>query len=160
MSTRVSVFDQALREIAVPALAARGFRFDGSRTFRRLAEHSRVSQIINFQLGQRSMAGKFTVNLGIYVDGDSSGINPSRAQEHDCLFERRRRIGALIPLRFPGLAALPFVGFLFGTRDRWWSFSENPSRTASSLSAAVEQITAHGLDWLNTTIPDDATRAE
>lgn len=152
MSARASAFDKALQEIAVPALTAHGFRFDGSRTFRHLSEDRRTSQIINFQLGQRSMAGKFTVNLGVFVQGDRRGVSPSQANESDCPFERRTRIGALI-LRFPKLASLPFIGFLFGSPDKWWTFSDDPTRTAAAVSAAVDKVTAYGLSWFNASGP-------
>lgn len=148
MSARTSAFDRALRGTALPALAAHGFRFDGGRTFRRLSEDGRICRIVNFQLGQRSMEGKFTVNLGVFVEGDGSGIETSRAHEYDCRRDRRARIGALIPQRFPRLVGLPFVGFLFGSLDRWWSFSEDDARTRAAMSAAVEATVSHGLDWL------------
>ncbi|PTS82663.1 hypothetical protein DBR00_16185 [Pseudomonas sp. HMWF032] len=150
MSARASAFDNALREIAVPALASHGFKFDGSRTFRRFSEGRRTCLIINFQLGQRSMAGKFTINLGVFVEGDNPGISTSRANAYDCRFERRTRIGALIPLQFPKLASLPWIGFLFGGPDKWWVFSDDSSDTDAVLSDAVDKITAHGLSWLNT----------
>lgn len=153
MSARASVFDKALREIAVPALSAHGFRFDGSRTFRRLSEDGRSCQIIHFQLGQRSMGGRFTVNLGVFREGDRTGVSPGRAHEHDCPLERRTRLGALLPLRFPALARLPLVGFLFGRPDKWWSFSEEPTRTGKAVSAAVDMIAANGLGWLNADKP-------
>lgn len=149
MSARGSAFDKALREIAVPALSAHGFKFDGSRTFRRFSEDGHTCQIINFQLGQRSMAGKFTVNLGVFADGDSLDVRVDRANEYDCRFECRTRIGMLIPLRFPKLAKLPFIGFLFGIQDKWWSFTEAPSRTGAAVTVAVDAISAYGLGWLN-----------
>lgn len=148
MSARTSAFDQALRAVAVPALAPHGFRFDGGRTFRRVSADGRICLIVNFQLGQRSMAGKFTVNLGVFADGDGPGIEPNRANEYDCRADRRTRIGALIPQRFPRLVGLPFVGFLFGAFDRWWPFSEDETRTRAALSTAVEAVVSHGLDWL------------
>lgn len=147
MSARASTFDKALREIAVPALQEHGFGFDGSRTFRRLT--GSTCQIINFQLGQRSLAGKFTVNLGVFSDGDRPEISAARANDFDCLAERRTRIGALMPGRFPRLAKLPYVGFLFGVADKWWPFSADASRTRIAVSGALDRILAHGLGWLN-----------
>lgn len=149
MSARTSAFDTALRELVVPALAPHGFRFDGSRTFRHLSNDKRTCRIINFQLGQRSMAGKFTVNLGVFNEGDSPGVSASRANEYDCRPERRTRIGAIIPRRHPRLAKLPFVGFLWDMPDKWWPFSEDASRTGAAVSVAVDKIAAHGLGWLN-----------
>jgi hypothetical protein len=153
MSARASAFDKALREIAVPALSVHGFKFDGSRTFRRVSQDGRICQIINFQLGQRSMAGKFTVNLGIFEQEDCPAVSANGANEYDCRTERRTRIGALIPLRFPKLANLPFVGFLYGVPDKWWSFSQDSSHTGAAVSAVVDVISAYGLSWLNASGP-------
>ena len=153
MSSRASSFNKALREIAVPTLSAHGFKFDGSRTFRQLSSDRRTCKIINFQLGQRSMEGKFTVNLGVFTEGDFPGISASRANEYDCQFERRTRIGALIPPRLPKLVALPYIGFLFGIPVKWWSFSEDSSHTGKTVSLAVDKITSYGLSWLNTSGP-------
>lgn len=150
MSARASAFELALREIAVPALAPHGFRFDGRRTFRRRSEDGRICRIVNFQLGQRSMAGKFTVNLGVFVEGDGVGIDASRANAYDCHSARRTRIGALMPRRFTRFAALPFIGFLFGGLDKWWAFSEDAARTRAAVSVAMDTVVAHGLDWLAT----------
>ena len=153
MSVRASAFDKALRGIAVPALSTHGFKFDGSRTFRRLSQGGRICQIINFQLGQRSMEGKFTVNLGIFAEEDCPAVSANGAHEYDCRSQRRTRIGALIPLRFPKLANLPFVGFLYGAPDKWWSFSEDESHTYEAVSTVVDTISAYGLGWLNTIGP-------
>lgn len=106
--------------------------------------------IVNFQLGQRSLAGKFTVNLGVFAEADSPGINVARANEHDCRFDRRLRLGELVPHRFSRLAGLPYVGSLFGPRDRWWSFPDDGVHTHAAMSVVVDQIVAHGLHWLDT----------
>jgi hypothetical protein len=150
MSTRATAFDHALRDIAVPALSSRGFRFDGGRSFRRRSGDRQRCAIINFQLGQRSMAGRFTVNLGVFAEGDSPGVDVARAREHDCRFDRRTRLGQLVPHRFSRLARLPYVGNLFGPRDRWWSFSDDGVRTQAAMSAVVDLIVVHGLHWLDT----------
>lgn len=95
------------------------------------------------------MAGKFTVNLGVFVEGDSAGVGADRAKEHDCRCDRRTRIGAVVPVRFPSLARLPLVGLLFGAQDRWWHFSDDPTPTHEAVSAAVGKIAAHGFAWLD-----------
>lgn len=82
MSTRAAAFDKALREIAVPARSAQGFNFNGSRTFRRVSADCRICWIIDFQVGQRSTAGKFTVNLGVFVEGDGADVSVSQANVH------------------------------------------------------------------------------
>jgi hypothetical protein len=106
-----------------------------------------VSELVNFQLGQRSLAGKFTVNLGVYVDGDSSGVNAGQAKEHDCPHGRRVRIGQLIPAKLPVLSKIPYIGFLFGHADKWWPCSGSPAQLKATLSAVVDKIVLHGLPW-------------
>jgi hypothetical protein len=147
VSTRSDAFDEALRLIAARVLAGHGFKFDGNRTFRRLSADQRVSELVNFQLGQRSLAGKFTVNLGVYVDGDISGVNVAQAKEHHCPHGRRMRIGHLIPAKLPVLAKLPYIGFLFGPRDKWWPCSGDPAQLGAALSAVVDKIVLYGLPW-------------
>jgi hypothetical protein len=160
MSGRTSAFDHALREIAVPALSNHGFMFNGGRTFRRVSVDGRTCQIIDFQLGQRSMEGKFTINLGVFVEGDQPGLSTQRANVDDCRFEQRRRIGTLIPLRFPTLASLPWIGFLFGTPDKWWRLSAEPSHINAALSAAVDELINRGLSWLNAGLKSGQERAQ
>ena len=150
--TRASAFDKALREIAVPALAQHGFAFDGKRTFRRVSDAPRVSDIINFQLGQRSMSAKFTVNLGIFAEGDAPGVSVGQAKEYDYLTQRRTRIGSLM-LKSPTLSKLPWVGFLFGVPDKWWWFSETYAQTRASVTAAVETLVTTGVGWFATNRP-------
>ena len=147
MSTRSDAFDNALRLVVVPVLARHGFEFDGNRTFRRLSADQCVSELVNFQLGQRSLSGKFTVNLGVYVDGDSPGINVGQAKEYHCPHDRRIRLGHLIPAKLPVLAKLPYIGFLFDSRDKWWFFSGDISRLRATLSVVVDKIALYGLPW-------------
>jgi hypothetical protein len=147
VSTRSDAFDDALRLVVAPVLARHGFKFDGNRTFRRLSADQCVSELVNFQLGQRSLSGKFTVNLGVYVDGDSSGINVGQAKEYHCLHDRRMRIGHLIPAKLPALAKLPYIGILFSHRDKWWSFSGDTAQLRATLSAVVDTIILCGLPW-------------
>jgi hypothetical protein len=99
------------------------------------------------------MAGKFTVNLGVFAEGDSLGISTARANEYDCRFERRTRIGTLIPNKLHRLASFPFIGFLFGSPDRWWTFSNEPALTNAAVAAAVDKVKTHGFAWFNTSGP-------
>jgi len=146
--SRRAAFDAALRAIASPALAVHGFRFDGSRTFRRVHADGRTAAIVNFQLGQRSMEGLFTINLGVYVEGDCNGITAATAKEFHCTAERRTRLGPLMPGWMPALADLPWVGIVFGSRDRWWRLTDDPARMHASMTIVVACIADHGLPWL------------
>ena len=96
-----------------------------------------LTHVLYFQLGQRSLQGKFTLNVGVYVPEAASAqygsAEPSFVQEPSCCI--RRRLGELgpeqrdlwwkLPLRWfeiPGLKrrlkrdALPFLA-RFETRD-------------------------------------------
>ncbi|MGI9318616.1 MAG: DUF4304 domain-containing protein, partial [bacterium] len=71
MTARSDTFDACLIEIVSPKLIDIGFEFDKSRTFRRFADQQTVAEFINFQLGQRSLEGKFTVNLGVLTQKEA-----------------------------------------------------------------------------------------
>lgn len=157
MSAASRIFDEGLRAIVRDPLKSHGFAFDGSRTFRRPLEGSPAVQIINFQLGQRSLQGKFAVNLGVFVPGElkvyDPGFRPERPTEYHCAMERRERLGRTIPGRIPSLAEVPWLGFFFGPRDVWWKFSEDPVRTQRSLETALGILEKHGFAWLDAHSP-------
>ena len=138
-------------------MAQRGFGFDGSRTFRRHLEGGAITQIVNVQLGQRSMHGKFTVNLGVYVPGEVSanpaGLTGRKALEYHCAFQRRERLGRLVPAPFPALQRLPLLGMFFGPKDIWWTFSAEPARTERSLRRVLALLMERGLPWLDAATP-------
>jgi hypothetical protein len=71
MSEASTTFDQELRAVVLARLRDHGFAFDGSRTFRRALGGGAIAHVVNFQLGQRSLQGRFAVNLGVYVEGDA-----------------------------------------------------------------------------------------
>jgi hypothetical protein len=127
-----SVFDKALRRVAKPALEAHGFKFDGRRTFRRDADGKSIG--IEFQLGTRFMAGRFTVNL---LNG-----------------ERFARMGTVRETRWSR-----FVNRMFGTynpwwkgillpKDKWWKLRATEARMDATLRQVVVMIEEHGLPWL------------
>ena len=153
MSAQSVTFDKALREASVPALARFDFAFDGSRTFRLVAPDRKSVQIINFQLGQRSLSGKFTVNLGVFLDADEPGTDPSKATESACPFERRSRLGLVRPVLFPRLAERPYLWLFFGAKDKWWTFSSELPLTLRQVAAATDSITSYGLPWLRSRLP-------
>lgn len=138
-------------------LGIRGFHFDGHRTFRRAVGRG-VIQIINLQLGERSLQGMFTVNLAVYVPGESaqrttSGLClPEKIMEFHCVPDRRRRLGTLVPRRLEALQTLPLIGLFFVRRDMWWRCSRHDI-TATSLSSVLDALEKYGLDWLDGATP-------
>jgi hypothetical protein len=129
-----------------------GFVFDGSRTFRRLIAGTPYAQIINFQLGERFMEGKFTVNLAVYSPDDAAAqVAPERVREYHCSVRRRQRLGVLVPSRLGALARLPVLGFFVLPRDKWWQ-AGNPK----TIQKAREAIFSYGLAWLESNTPNQA----
>ena len=85
-------FSEHLRKLVVPAFTEAGFAFDGSRTFRRFPKGTTCAQIVNFQLGERFMEGKFTVNLAVYNPDDAvAQLEPQKAFEYHCSVRLRQR---------------------------------------------------------------------
>jgi hypothetical protein len=157
MSEAAKTFDHILRASARDALRERGFDFDRSRTFRRYPIPGAISQIVNFQLGQRSMEGRFTVNLGVYVPGEvpsnPADLQPDRACEYHCAWKRRERLGRLLPRPLPALQNVPLLGALFGPQDVWWTFSTDAARTQRSMERVLALLLNRGLAWLDAATP-------
>src|SRR5437773_9154548 len=60
---RMRALEDGIKQFIKPEMIAQSFSYDSStRTFRRPCRE--CTQIVNFQAGVRTMAGKFTVNLG------------------------------------------------------------------------------------------------
>ena len=144
----MDAFDVNLRQVLASPLADQGFAFDGRRVFRRPVTRSCV-QLIDVELGDRFMAGEFTINHAIYDhDPDESRMDPMRARECDCPPDRRQRLGLLVPSRWRALARLPAIGLFFGPKDIWW-----PARGTHGLERAREALLAYGLPWLERHTP-------
>ncbi|WKZ57582.1 MAG: DUF4304 domain-containing protein [Bdellovibrionota bacterium] len=157
MKDRVRVLDAAIKEQAGAWLRSRGFIHDGKRAFRRASLSKELIQIVEFQIGLGAVAGKFTVNLGVYWPKHTyidNGVSPEQALPQHCLPELSQRLGKLVetPLtRF----FLKLFGprdvwwkWLFAPRDLWWRFSENESVTELAIQDAIASIAEYGLPWL------------
>jgi hypothetical protein len=152
MTKRAKTFDKVLKEVAVPELKKTGFHYDGGRTFRKIINNGTAVQIINLQLGQRSKEGKFTVNLGVFHAGDSAGVILANAYEYHCKWAKRIRIGQLIPSKLRRLQVIPFIGWLFGSFDRWWKFSEDSHLTRKNIALITDIIISYGITWLESKV--------
>jgi hypothetical protein len=106
-STNPQLLD-SVQAPCVQYLKQLGFEHRG-RTLNRETETGLI-QVVNFQLGQRYLAGLFTINLGVFIqeihDATSSVPISGLVSESSC--EIRARIGRLMP-----------VG-----HDHWWRLSE------------------------------------
>lgn len=160
MSDRLKTFDLCLRKTIREPLRAQGFAFDGSRTFRRSPNAGPIRQIINFQLGQRSYEGMFAVNLGVYIPSEANvlvpiDLDPNKAMPWHCVLSHTKRLGKLLPPKFPTLAALPYFGAFFGPQDVWWCFSADATETNYSLSIALATLEGYGFSWLKSMTPGE-----
>ena len=146
MTARSETFDECLNEIVSPALDELGFEFDKSRTYRRLNTDKTRVEVINFQLGQRRLEGRFTVNLGVTASDQSEAVDLAKAYPHDCRFQTR--IGPLLPPRSELLKNVPYLGMFFGAHDKWWRFSEDKAFTSRQVEDVFDKIMTHGIPWL------------
>lgn len=135
-------FTENLYKILVPALEDAGFTFDGRRALRRRVGD--CVQIVDVQVGDRFMQGKFTINLAVYdPTNDAANVERAKVREYDCDWKRRQRLGMLLPPRFPVLQKLPVVGNLFGAKDVWWSASG-----PEGMGRARDALFKYGVTWL------------
>ncbi len=149
---RIRQFDRQLRAEVAPKLLQRNFTFS-DRTFRRAVTHEGTisTQIVEFQVGQKRLSGKFTVNLAVYnADVSSQSLSPSTTEPHsyDCQFDLVQRLGFFRP---PQLTL--FDRLLRRTRiatDYWWMQHENAQLMRRELNDVEEVLLAHGLTWLET----------
>ena|SRR5690606_13550629 len=121
MAPLTQAFRIQIREVVVPALKEAGFVFDGSRTFRRFVQDTKYVQIVNFQLGVRSMKERFTVNLAVYhPEHCASLVEPKKVTDAHCLPGHRERLGVLTQPKRKTLERIPVIGLILIRRDRWW----------------------------------------
>jgi len=148
MSARSDVFDECLSELVSPRLGKLGFDFDRSRTYRRLLPDQAVVQVVNFQLGQRRLEGKFTVNLGVLSEklAEEKGIELKKAYPYHCQFQDR--IGCVLPPRSEWLKDVPYLGMIFGSHDKWWRFSADKEFTLRQVGEVCDKVVDHGVPWL------------
>ena len=92
---------------------------------------SGLIHVINFQMGKRSLAGKFTINLGVFIpevyqaiwDKEATHINHGNC-------EIKKRIGFLTPT----------------PKDLWWDLKRNSRRLSKNVLMHLDK---YGLPYLN-----------
>jgi hypothetical protein len=141
--------DRQIERVIAPVLVERGFDFDGRRTFRRAhgTERGPVVQLVSFQVGVRSLAGRFTVNLGVFVPWLEERAAPGGQPEtYDCLSDLTQRLG------FFHRPQRGFVSRLLGRhpepRDHWWAQHSDPDRMSGVLADVRDCLLDSGLPWL------------
>ena len=148
MTDRSDTFDECLAELVSPKLNDIGFDFDKSRTYRRIVNDQTVVEIINFQLGQRRLEGKFTVNLGVLSrdQAQAKGVELKKAYPYSCQYQDR--IGCVLPPKSELLADVPYLGMIFGSHDKWWRFSADKEFTLRQVRDVCGKIINYGIPWL------------
>jgi hypothetical protein len=142
MASVEPAFTENLRRILAPPLKDAGFTFDGRRVFRRSVGER--DQIVDLQVGERSMQGKFTINLAVFDPRiDSPDVERAAVREFHCGAARRQRLGLLLPSRFAALSGVPLIGILCGPKDRWWS-----AYGAEGMDEAKNAFFNYGVTWL------------
>jgi hypothetical protein len=150
---RLRQFHRQLKaRIIDPYLSALGFVSVDKRVFHRHIDHEDTTtiQVVSFQLGERWLAGKFTVNLGVYnhdlrpcpwldkVDFVDSG---------ECGLELSKRLGFFVePKR--GLVA-KLLNRPVESDDHWWPLSPKETVMKKTLDGVRVLLETHGLPWLN-----------
>lgn len=117
----------------MPALEKHGFKSDGHRKFSRILNGKEIG--IEFQIGQRFMEGKFTVNLAIGEKTQRLGI------------VRETQLSRLVNRMFGGYD--PWWKGIFLPKDKWRKISKSESQIDKTILETVECIEKHGLPWLN-----------
>jgi hypothetical protein len=146
-------FDRQLRAIAKPELAARGFEFDGRRTFTRTVEMEGgpALQLVEFQRGMRHLAGRFTVNVGVFAPHflpPKWPVTDGAPYVANCLPAMRKRLGLFYdPPRSWFQAVLPRARPVRG--DFWWEQHDDEAAMAQSLRSALAPLTEEALPWLD-----------
>lgn len=126
------VFEKSLSKLVIPALEQHGFVFNGRRDF--IKPYGQSEAKINFQLGQRGMAGKFTVNL--IVDGASERLG--------CV--RKTKWSRTIDLVFGNYN--PWWKDVFMPKDKWWKLDEFDSYMNRTMNRVLFILVTDGMAWL------------
>jgi hypothetical protein len=158
-SDAAKALERGIRQLIKPEMVSRGFSYEAStRTFRRRS--SECIQIVDFQIGVRTMAGKFTVNLAVfhpeYCEPVSREFVPDEPREVHCLMEFRRRLSVLrdTPLttffRNRVRSTDSFLRWWLVTpTDKWWPFTSDAVQVTTALGSMRELLFVRGLDWLD-----------
>jgi len=116
-----ATFERSLKQIVRPALVECGFAPHKTREFV-LDGHGRIE----FQLGVRFMAGKFTVNVNVGSESHRIG------QLHQTPWTRLMdRIFGMKPTLLKGLL-MP--------KDKWWSLSEDQVRMDRTMREVLGRL--------------------
>ena len=150
-SSSLRELDRQLAAIVRPALEPSGFMAGDLRSFRRIraGEHGTLAHIVQFQIGIRALAGKFTVNLVVYHSAfcpEPGNVPAESATSADTHLRLTARIGLLAP-EPPGILNALFRRGPREPGDRWWSQSDRPAVMSKTLRQVVTLIETHAPRW-------------
>ena len=104
-----------------PFLEERGYRWRVRTGNRKTGDG--LIHVLNFQMGQRSLQGKFTVNVGVYVPevarAHFGSDSPSFIHEPTCCI--RRRLGSSDPNNAICGGSFPLAGSEFPVLSGGWN---------------------------------------
>lgn len=126
-------FNRSLREVAKPQLKSMGFKFDGKRRFTKADKNGR-KQIIEYQVGTRTMQGWFAINL---ISGD-----------------RAIRLAMIRPTLISKFVNWLFRDYdpwwkgIFFPKDDWWRISPFQKEMDSIINKTVADLNSYGIAWL------------
>jgi hypothetical protein len=160
-SPRLREFDRQLAAVVPPVLEPLGFRGGVHRAFRRIrqGDHGTLAHIVHFQVGIKSMTGRFTVNFVVYHSKfclRPGEVTAETATFGDGFMELWARVAQLEPVR-PSL-----IGRILGRSteppDRWWEQSADAAAMASALREPLALVLAHAPRWFEQYGTEEACR--
>ena len=162
-SPRLRELDRQIAAVARPALEPLGFIAGAHRAFRRIhaVEHGTLVHIVHFQVGIKSLTGKFTANLAVYHSAfcpRPGAVTPDTASFGDGFLALWARVAMLAP---PDPSLLQKI--LKRTpeaEDRWWPHSEKPAAMAAAVQDVVALVVAHAPAWFEVHGTEEACRRE
>jgi hypothetical protein len=159
MGSNAKILERGIRRIIKPEMMTRNFSYDSAnRTFRRPS--GECIQIVDFQIGVRTMTGKFTANLAVfhpeYREPALRDVPPPAApKESDCLMDYRCRLAVLrdtvITKYFRKRihnADTFWKWWLVTPTDHWWSIAADDAQIVAELATVRELLLTRGLGWL------------
>lgn len=151
-SEKLKTFNRQLKKSVSPRLMSAGFAFDQKRTFRRILKFGDISvcQIVEFQVGIKSVTGKFTVNLGVYsnsfrpIDWNDCGELPN---SWDCLPGKSVRLGRFYKPKqslIKRIFRVPVFSY-----DHWWAQAETEKVMDETFNEVSDLILGDGSAWFD-----------
>ena len=146
-------FYRQLKKLVQPELLSKGFDFDGKRVFRKSVQFDSYTgvQIVEFQLGIKSLVGKFTANVGVF----SSQFHPNdwhpvlnEPLTYDCLPAMTQRLGFFFD------PPQSWIRLVLGhpkppKYDYWWEQYADEQKMAQSLQSVLTCLKIEVLPWLD-----------